>query len=125
MSPVSEKRKQSMLKYARENLKRIPLDLPKDEYERIQAHIKEHGYKSLNGWIKSAIATQIELDNSPAPAAPRFTSDEWRSITMAWFIATSAHGYNSPATLDSINEKLRTFIEAEAAPAGGPVPTQE
>lgn len=54
-----------MLRYAKTNLKRVPLDLPKDEYERIAAHVKEHGYGSLNGWIKSAIAAKIELDNSP------------------------------------------------------------
>ena len=52
---------------------------------------------------------------TPAPAAPHFTADEWRSITMAWFIATTAHGYNPPTTLDSINEKLAKFTEAAPA----------
>ena len=32
-----EKRKESMMKYAKENLKRIPLDVQKAEYDKIKA----------------------------------------------------------------------------------------
>ena len=35
--PLSEQRKESMYKYAKENLKRIPLDVQKEKYEVIKA----------------------------------------------------------------------------------------
>lgn len=46
------------LKYAKEKLKRVPLDLKKDEYERLSAAAKSAG-TSINGFIKSAINEKI------------------------------------------------------------------
>ena len=63
MSPVSEKRKQSMMKYARENIKRIPLDVQKEQYERILAHTQKRGEK-VNAFIKRAIDFMIETDDT-------------------------------------------------------------
>ena len=63
MSPVSEKRKKSMIEYARRNLKRIPLDVQNDYYERILAHTEKRGEK-VNAFIKRAIKTQMERDNA-------------------------------------------------------------
>jgi len=55
------KKKQYDIQYAKENLKRIPLDVPKATYEQIKAHAKAHS-ESVNGFIKRAINKTMELD---------------------------------------------------------------
>ncbi len=65
--PLTEKRKESMLKYAKENLKRVPLDLQKSTYEEIKTHA-EFRKESVNGFIKRAITETLER-NKAAPAA--------------------------------------------------------
>lgn len=64
--PLSEKRKESMYRYAKENLKRIPLDVPKAEYEAIKAHSEARG-ESVNGFIKRAVKETMERDNAGQP----------------------------------------------------------
>ena len=61
--PLSEKRKESMYKYAKENLKRIPLDVPKSEYEKIKSYSEASG-ESVNGFIKRAISEAMERDSA-------------------------------------------------------------
>lgn len=56
------KKKQYDIKYAKENLKRIPLDVSKAAYEKIKAHA-ETRKESVNGFIKRAIDETIERDN--------------------------------------------------------------
>lgn len=56
--PLSEKRKESMYKYAKENLKRIPLDVQKSKYEEILKAATEAG-ETVNGYIKKAIDMRI------------------------------------------------------------------
>ncbi|MDO4301067.1 MAG: hypothetical protein Q4D26_06715 [Clostridia bacterium] len=51
---LSEKRKASMYKYAKENLKRIPLDVTKEKYQEIK-NASEKAGESVNGYIKKAI----------------------------------------------------------------------
>lgn len=65
--PLTEKRKESMLKYAKENLKRVPLDLQKSTYEEIKTHA-ESRKESVNGFIKRAITETLERDKA-APTA--------------------------------------------------------
>jgi len=65
--PLTEKRKESMLKYAKENLKRVPLDLQKSTYEEIKTHA-ESRKESVNGFIKRAITETLERDKA-TPAA--------------------------------------------------------
>lgn len=57
--PISDKRKESMYKYARENLKRIPLDVTKEKYIEIKSAADTAG-ESVNGFIKRAIDEAIE-----------------------------------------------------------------
>ena len=58
-----EKRKNYLLNYKKENYKRIPLDINKDEYEKIKTHaIASDG--SVNGFIKRAIKETMERDNN-------------------------------------------------------------
>jgi predicted HicB family RNase H-like nuclease len=49
------------MSYAKENLKRIPLDIPKEQYEKIKEHAAKHD-KSVNGFIKRAIAETMKRD---------------------------------------------------------------
>lgn len=57
--PLSDKRKESMYKYARENLKRIPLDVQKEQYDKIKAAAEAEG-ESVNGYIKRAVDERME-----------------------------------------------------------------
>lgn len=59
---LSEKQKQTRYKYARENLKRIPLDVQKEKYEEIASAASAAG-ESVNGYIKKAIDKRLESDS--------------------------------------------------------------
>lgn len=60
---MTEDRKEYLYKYQKEKLKRIPLDVKKEEYDRIATAAKEDG-QSVNGFIKQAIAEKIERENA-------------------------------------------------------------
>ncbi len=51
------------ISYAKEHLKRIPLDVRKEKYEEIKAAASEAG-ESVNGYIKKAIDDRIEAQHS-------------------------------------------------------------
>lgn len=57
--PLTESQKQSRYKYAKENLKRIPLDVQKAKYEEIKSAADKAG-ETVNGYIKKAIDERIE-----------------------------------------------------------------
>ena len=57
-----EKKTKYNIKYAKEKLKRIPLDVQKEKYEEIKAHAENQG-ESVNGFIKRAIDEAIKHDN--------------------------------------------------------------
>lgn len=59
---TSEKKKQYDLQYAKEKLKRIPLDVQKDEYVTIKAHADKQG-ESVSGYIKKSIRTRMENED--------------------------------------------------------------
>lgn len=59
--PVSEAQKKATIKYAKENLKRIPLDVQKEEYEIIKEAATAAGEK-VNGYIKKAVRMRIEAE---------------------------------------------------------------
>ena len=59
--PITEQRRESMYKYAKENIKRIPLDVQKEKYEEIKAAADAAGEK-VNGYIKKAIDQRMEND---------------------------------------------------------------
>lgn len=58
--PKEEKsdRTEYMLNYAKEKLKRIPLDVQKDKYDEIKAAADKCG-ESVNGYIKAAIDKRL------------------------------------------------------------------
>ena len=59
---LSEQRKESMYKYAKAKLKRIPLDVQKEKYEEIKMAADRSG-ESVNGYIKKAIDERMERDS--------------------------------------------------------------
>ena len=63
---LTDQRKESMYKYAKEKLKRIPLDVQKEKYEEIKAAADRAG-ESVNGYIKTAIEQRMERDSSISP----------------------------------------------------------
>lgn len=57
----SEAQKRASIKWQKENLKRIPLDVTLEKYKEIKAHSEDMG-ESVNGFIKRAINEAIERD---------------------------------------------------------------
>ena len=58
---TSEAQKKATMKYAKEKLKRIPLDVQIDDYNRIKAAALAVS-ESVNGYIKKAVDTRIESE---------------------------------------------------------------
>ena len=58
---MSDKRKEYLYDYQKAKLKRIPLDVPVSEYEKIKTHADKHS-ESVNGFIKRAIAETIDRE---------------------------------------------------------------
>lgn len=54
----TEKQRDYSLKYAKDNLKRVPLDLPKSDYDALKAYTNKTG-ESINGFIKRIIKENI------------------------------------------------------------------
>ena len=55
-------RTEYLLKYAKEKLKRVPLDLKKEDYERLKEAAEAEGM-TVNGYIKAAIAEKMGKAN--------------------------------------------------------------
>ena len=62
MPEISTKAKYD-IEYAKNKLKRIPLDVQKEKYEEINAAATAAG-ESVNGYIKKAINERMERDNA-------------------------------------------------------------
>lgn len=60
---VSEKRRQSAYKYKAKNIKRVPLDMQKTDYENLVIISAKNG-KSVNGYIKEAITEKMEREGN-------------------------------------------------------------
>ena len=58
---VSQKQKESAYKYKKNNIKRVPLDMQKKEYEKLLIAAESVGM-SINGFIKQAIAEKMERE---------------------------------------------------------------
>ncbi len=57
--PLTEAQKKANIKYRKENVKRIPLDVQKEKYEEIKAAAAAAG-ESVNGYIKTAVDMRME-----------------------------------------------------------------
>lgn len=60
---MNQKKYEYNQRYARENFKRIPLDVQKAWYTDILAHSKARG-ETVNGFIKRAIRETMERDQA-------------------------------------------------------------
>ena len=58
---MAKTRSEINIEYAKRSLKRIPLDVQKEQYEIIKDHAENQG-ESVNGFIKRAINETIERD---------------------------------------------------------------
>lgn len=58
---MTEDRKEYLYKYQKEKLKRVPLDLPINDY-KILAETAAAAEMSINGYIKMAISEKIERE---------------------------------------------------------------
>ena len=56
-----DSQKRASIKYAKEHLKRVPLDMQLKDYEQVKAHAGTMG-ESVNGFIKRAIRETLERD---------------------------------------------------------------
>lgn len=56
--PYNEKHKEQTLKYAREKLKRVPLDMQLSDYDKLKQTATDNGF-TVNGFIKEAIQEKI------------------------------------------------------------------
>lgn len=74
---MSDQRKEYLYKYQKDKLKRIPLDVPIPDYERIKAHAEGRN-ESVNGFIKRAIAKTIEQEEAASQTTklPQSTEKE-------------------------------------------------
>ena len=59
---ISDQRRQYLLDYHKEKIKRVPLDMPKAQYDRLKAAADAAG-ESVNGYIKKAVERQISQDS--------------------------------------------------------------
>lgn len=57
-----ENKKAYNKQYAKDNIKRVPLNIQKTDYERIKEHAEQMN-ESINGFIKRAINETIANDN--------------------------------------------------------------
>lgn len=62
MPEISTKAKYD-IEYAKNKLKRIPLDVQKEKYEEIKAAATAAG-ESVNGYIKKAVDQRMDRDNA-------------------------------------------------------------
>lgn len=58
----TEATKKAAEQYKRRNIKRIPFDVQKEEYDRIKAHADLLG-ETVNGYIKTAIRLRMDHEN--------------------------------------------------------------
>ena len=59
--PLTEAQKKANIKYRKENVKRIPLDVQKAEYDTIKTAADKAGEK-VNAYIKKAIKQRLQRE---------------------------------------------------------------
>lgn len=63
MEKWKENKKAYNIKYKKENMKRVPLDIQKDKYDLIKEHAQKRS-ETVNGFIKRAIDEAMQRDNN-------------------------------------------------------------
>lgn len=57
----NEKTKKATLKYRAEHIRRIPVDMQIEEYEKVKAYARARG-ETLSGFVKRAIRETMQSD---------------------------------------------------------------
>lgn len=63
---LTDAQKKANLKYRKESIKRVPLDMKKEKYDEIKAAADTSGEK-VNGYIKKAIDMRMESEGFTWP----------------------------------------------------------
>ena len=73
MTDTDKKREKARydVDYAKKNIKRVPLDMQKDDYDKLQAAASAAGEK-VNTYIKRAIFERMEREQAQAQAGGGF-----------------------------------------------------
>lgn len=114
----NEKRKQYRYRYEKEHLKRVPLDMPIEDYERIK-RIASYVGEPVNRYIKRAVAQRLSkdfLDLYDAAEAAGKTEDEYIEETI------KAREIEKKAFLDSMEREVvngKTIYISGENPSGG------
>ena len=67
---MTSKQGQYHVKYAKKNLKRIPLDVSKDYYDTKLKPAADNAGESVNGYIKKSIDMRIDSETQEETDAP-------------------------------------------------------
>lgn len=112
---LTTQRKEYIYQYAKENLKRIPLDVPKSDYEEIKAHASSNR-ESVNGFIKRAISETIARDGTEKPTGAPGSS---AAVPVSPASPNAAQAVSAPAI--SIPPKKLNQAKAHAEARREPV----
>lgn len=77
--------------YAKKNIKRVPLDMQKDDYDKLQAAASAAGEK-VNTYIKRAIFERMEREQAQQAAQPEDAQQNSRPSTLDTMRAIAASG---------------------------------
>ncbi len=96
--PTNEAKKKYDIQYAKDKLKRIPLNVQKEKYEEIKAAADNAG-EPVNGYIKKAIDERMERDSRALSSTAALSATKQQTIP------------NQPATSSTVasrNTSLKT-----------------
>ena len=77
--------------YAKKNIKRVPLDMQKDDFDKLQAAASAAGEK-VNTYIKRAIFERMEREQAQQAAQPEDAQQNSRPSTLDTMRAIAASG---------------------------------
>lgn len=80
---TNEAKKKYDLQYAKDKLKRIPLDVKKEKYEEIKAAAEAVG-EPINGYIKKAIDDRMERETVSAAGHPAPSGREHEAMAAGF-----------------------------------------
>lgn len=92
--PANEAKRKYDIQYAKEKLKRIPLDVKKEKYEEIKAAADNAG-EPVNGYIKKAIDERMERDNQALSSTAAASATEQQAIPDQPVISSIAASGNT------------------------------
>ncbi len=111
--PTNEAKKKYDLQYAKDKLKRIPLDVKKEKYEEIKAAADAAG-EPINGYIKKAIDERMQRDNMLTNDTPVASTSTKTELVAKESIAVPQPDIPVHETLDEKLKRLRREHSTQA-----------